>query len=77
MYISSCSLSDLFELEPVGYGANVRVEEVGAVHVEQPLEVVHPDLHSAFDETGVFPSFDTSTVRAVLIPWVSLLPGNV
>ena len=55
MYICSCSLSDLFELEPVGYGANVRVEEVGAVHVEQPLEVVHPDLHSAFEETGVFP----------------------
>ena len=27
------------------------------MHVEQPLEVVHPDLHSAFDETGVFPSF--------------------
>ena len=36
--------TDLFELEPVGDGADVGVEEVGPVHVEQPLVLVHPHL---------------------------------
>ena len=52
--LSKVITTDLFELEPVGDGADVGVEEVGPVHVEQPLEVVHPDLHSTFDETDVF-----------------------
>jgi hypothetical protein len=34
----------LFKLEPVGDRANVGVEEVGPVHVEQTLELVHPNL---------------------------------
>ena len=36
--------TNLFELESVGHGANFRVEEVWAMHVEQPLVVVHPHL---------------------------------
>ena len=72
-------ITNLFELESVGHGANLRVEEVRTMHVEQPLVVVHPHL----DEKREFISHEfinrdhTSTVRAVLIPWVSLFPGNV
>ena len=37
-------ITNLFELESVGHGANFRVEEVWTMHVEQPLVVVHPHL---------------------------------
>lgn len=35
----------ILELHPLFNAANLSVEEVGSVHVEQSLVVIHPDLH--------------------------------